>query len=497
MENLMKILILEDMATDAYLIEYTLRKANFSFITKRVDTREEFIKAFDEFVPDVVLSDHSLPQFNSREALKIFKTKNTNIPFILVTGTVSEEFAVDCLKLGAHDYILKDNLTRLPSAITNSIKQTQTEREREEAIVALKKREEHFRSLIENSTDVINIVDKSGIIKYSSQSVRSVLGYEPEEFTGKEIFEYLHPQDIEKIKSLCQNWIKDGERTNTIEFAIRDKNNSWKWIEGIVKAYSPDGVTKDLIINSRDVSERKKTEELLKEQNAELEKINSELDRFVYSASHDLRAPLKSLLGLVKLAYMDVEKDDYTFIEKYLVMMEQSIGKLDNTIKDIIYYSRNSRMEIVKDEIDFNVLINEAFEKLRYMDGMEKIGKIVTIDNTEPFFSDKTRLSIVFNNIISNAIKYRDNRKESCLEITIHTDSEKALIVIKDNGIGISEKYIDKIFNMFYRATEQSEGSGLGLYIVKETIDKLQGKIQVKSVMREGTEFTIEVPSFK
>ena len=487
--------MLEDMPADAEMIEYILRKANFSFTTKRVGTREEYIRSFEEFKPDVVLCDHSLPDINSEEALQIYKSKNIVIPFILVTGTVSEEFAVSCLKLGAHDYILKENLIRLPSAITSAIRQKKIEVEREAAIIALIKSEEHFRSLIENSTDVINVIDKSGIIKYSSQSIESVLGYKPAELIGKDIVEYFHPNDREKMKEMLQNCIVGFEGTNTLELMIRHKNNLWKCLEGIVKVYNSDGINESLIINSRDVSERKKSQELLKRQNMELEKINSELDRFVYSASHDLRAPLKSLLGLIKLSYMDVEKNDYSYIEKYFNMMEKSIEKLDNTIKDIIYYSRNSRTDIAKERIDFENLINETFDKILYMDGMEQIDKVVTINNSIPFFSDKTRLSIVFNNIISNAVKYRDIRKESNLQISVRADGEKAIITIKDNGIGISEKYIDKIFNMFYRATEQSEGSGLGLYIVKETIEKLNGTIEVKSQIREGTEFIIKVPS--
>jgi len=497
MGNKIKILMLEDLLADAEMIEYTLHKANFNFTTKRVETKEQYIKSFEEFEPDVILCDHSLPDINSEEALQIYKSKKSNIPFILVTGTVSEEFAVSILKLGAHDYILKDNLTRLPSAIANTIKQKQAEEDKEAAFIALRKSEEHFRRLIENSTDIINIIDKSGIIKYSSNSIENALGYKPEELIGKEIINYFHPDDQEKIKIMLKNSTDGFEGVNTVELMIRQKNNLWKCIEGIVKVYNPDGKNEDLIINSRDVTERKKNEELLKKQNTELEKINSELDRFVYSASHDLRAPLKSLLGLIKLAHMDMAKNDYGFIEKYFTMMEQSIEKLDNTIKDIIYYSRNSRTEITKEKIDFYELINETFDKVRYMGGMDEIEKIVNINNPYAFFSDKTRLSIVFNNIISNAIKYRDIRKDCRLVININTDIEKALISIEDNGIGIAEKYIDKIFNMFYRATEQSEGSGLGLYIVKETVEKLKGKIEVKSVAREGTEFILEIPSLQ
>jgi signal transduction histidine kinase len=122
--------------------------------------------------------------------------------------------------------------------------------------------------------------------------------------------------------------------------------------------------------------------------------------------------------------------------------------------------------------------------------------KIISIDETFPLFSDAIRLSIIFNNLISNSIKYRHPRKEkSFFSVSIKVYSEKAVITVEDNGIGIGEKYLDKIFNMFFRATEKSEGSGLGLYIVKEALDKLKGCIKVESIINNGTKFIIEIPN--
>ncbi|HEX8038738.1 MAG TPA: response regulator, partial [Chryseosolibacter sp.] len=144
MDKVLKILMLEDLQDDVGLIERTLRKEGMNFSGRRVDTHDEFTESLKTFQPDVILSDHALPQFNSIEALKIVRKQSVNVPFILVTGTVSEEFAVSCLKEGADDYVLKSNMVRLPSAIQTALKQRQLEQKRRKAEYALRKQNEEL-----------------------------------------------------------------------------------------------------------------------------------------------------------------------------------------------------------------------------------------------------------------------------------------------------------------------------------------------------------------
>jgi signal transduction histidine kinase len=368
MENKLKILLLEDVEDDAGLVENVLRKGEIEFVSLRVDTRDEFIEAVRTFQPDVVLSDHALPQFNSSEALKICQREGLQGPFILVTGTVSEEFAVNCLKQGADDYILKSNLSRLPSALSNALKQRQVE------------------------------------------------------------------------------------------------------------------------------SKRKEAEKALRSQNEKLIKANSELDSFVYSVSHNLRSPLASVLGLLNLANKENNDPDNVF-GKYFAMMEHSIHKLDDTLKEILDYSRNNRIEVAKDEIDIGNLIWKCFSELQYLE-VGDIKKKVTAKGNGVLISDAHRLSIILNNIISNAIKYRDTNKDWAeINIDVDTTDEHTTIYCQDNGIGIDKQYLPRVFEMFYRATEYSDGAGLGLYIAKETVEKLEGTITIKSEMGKGTTIIISVPN--
>jgi len=259
----------------------------------------------------------------------------------------------------------------------------------------------------------------------------------------------------------------------------------------IVENGSVTGVT----IYSRDITLQKKTEDLLKEQNQELTKINSELDRFVYSASHDLRAPLMSVKGLLNMIKIDKDKEA---TEHYLKLIETSVNKLDNFITDIIHYSRNSRMEVIPKLIDFNGLVNESIQSLKYMDEADHVRSIVNVKTEAEFYSDPGRLLIIFNNIIANAVRYHDKwKKDSFVQIDITTDNSKAVVKFTDNGIGIADEFKDKVFKMFFRATADSKGSGLGLYIVKSTVEKLGGIIRMNSQLGEGTSFEIDVPNLK
>jgi signal transduction histidine kinase len=200
-----------------------------------------------------------------------------------------------------------------------------------------------------------------------------------------------------------------------------------------------------------------------------------------------------SVKGLLNMIKLDPEKKN---ADQYLALIEKSVNKLDHFISDIIHYSRNARMDVMQKEIDFNELLQESIDTLKYMEGADKVQSIRNITVTAPFCSDYSRLLMVFNNIISNAVLYRDTRKEdSYLKIDIQVDAAKATLRFSDNGIGIPEEYVDKIFKMFFRANADSKGSGLGLYIVKGVLEKLEGTVSVQSKVGQGTTFVIEVPN--
>jgi len=364
-EKKLKILMLEDNPEDAFLIERVLRKDNMVFVAERVDTREEFVESIGRFQPDVVLSDHGLPRFNSREALRISLKERATAPFILVTGTMSDEIAISCLREGADDYILKGNLSRLPSAIRRAIKERRLEKLKREA-----------------------------------------------------------------------------------RFALR-------------------------------------------QQNRELVKVNSELDKFVYSVSHQLRGPLASVMGLLNVAESKPRN-----IDEIHAMMRRSVMKLDETLKEIIDYSNNARSEIATEEIDWQVLTDTTIERLQYLQNAKKVKFQIDLSEAQfPFYSDPQRLAIIFSSIYSNCILYCASDKTPLVQTKIVVAYDTVTITISDNGIGINEHCLPSVFNMFYRASERSMGAGLGLYITKETVKKLGGRIDIQSREQRGTTLMLALPN--
>lgn len=368
MEGTLNILCLEDSTDDFGLINHHLKKANIDYLSRRVESREEFIQALNETTVDIVLSDHSLPQFNSLDALTMVRRNNPGLPFILVTGAVSEEFAVNCLKLGADDYVLKKNLKDLPQVIENAV-----------------------RARAEESRKARMAAD-------------------------------------------------------------------------------------------------------LARRNEELAKLNKELDSFVYSVSHNLRAPLRSVLGLLNLTRME---EDMETIRSYHDLMEKSIRKLDENLAEILDYSRNCAQELKIEQVDIEAVTMDTFEKLMFMPGFDKLEKVTSFDQRIPYHGDSYRLSVILNNLISNAVKYRDLKKtKQVLRIEAVVHKNELRLEISDNGIGIQDGQLPKLFRMFSRATDQSEGVGLGLYIVKEAVDVLKGEISVASKAGEGTTFTLRIPNY-
>lgn len=238
----------------------------------------------------------------------------------------------------------------------------------------------------------------------------------------------------------------------------------------------------DLIFNKREI------------ENQELKTANYELDRFVYSTSHDLRAPLNSMLGLIEIAKDDTNED---ITREHLIMLKRSAKKLDGFICDILDYSRNARMEVAMEEINFKELITDITENLKFIgDNNRAIEFITEISGETSIYSDKNRLITILGNLISNAIRYQNAQiANPYVRIQIQISQTETRIVIEDNGIGMSEEVHSKIFDIFYRVSHESVGSGLGLYIVKEAVNKLSGEIKVQSEIGKGTTFLIKIPN--
>ena len=245
-------------------------------------------------------------------------------------------------------------------------------------------------------------------------------------------------------------------------------------------------------ITGRVMSDNKMAEQKLSRQNVELEQTNRELDRFVYSVSHDLSAPLKSILGLVNIGRLTKNSDEQL---SYLGKIESSVRKLEVFIREVLEYSQNKRLDSVKEQFKLKDLCTEILDNLKYIEEYGNVEVDLNGLSEMEMTSDKTRLKIILNNLLTNAVKYQKRipGHRHVIKVSSLQKSNKVLIDIEDNGEGIHPDVQNKIFNMFFRGHHRSSGSGLGLYIAKEAAEKMGGNILVKSEYGKGATFTVEL----
>ncbi len=231
----------------------------------------------------------------------------------------------------------------------------------------------------------------------------------------------------------------------------------------------------------------------LQQQNTDLLTSNTALEQFAYVVSHDLRSPIASMQAILDLSKTETNLEN---LREYQKFQDISLKKLDEFVTDILHYSKNTKTEIVYTKIDFKEFLQEVITQHRYDDNSAAVKISIEIDQKTDFYTDTYRMGIVFNNLIANALRYSDLKKpQPNLLIQGFCNEDKAIISFIDNGIGIEKEYLEKIFDIFYRANTHAKGTGIGLYLVREYLQKIKGTVNVRSVFGEGTEFVIDIPN--
>ena len=226
--------------------------------------------------------------------------------------------------------------------------------------------------------------------------------------------------------------------------------------------------------------------------------MNNQRSNFVHEndpclyLAHDLRAPLMSVKGLLDLMRNESGREN---LEYYFGLLEQSVDNMNQSITDILTKLKNERVEMQPQEVDFKKIAEEAIQSLHYMAGAESLKIILAVDEHGPFFSDHNSLFSIFSNLLSNAIRYRDKNKDSFLKIDVTVTRKGAMAIFQDNGIGIDEASHARVFDKFFRVNHEYGGSGLGLTIVKTSLDKIGGNIRIQSRIGEGTTFFLQIPN--
>ncbi|MEO7988711.1 MAG: PAS domain-containing sensor histidine kinase [Chryseolinea sp.] len=338
-----------------------------------------------------------------------------------------------------------------------------------------------FRELVENAVDVSIVIDKTFRIRYLSSSTTRVFGIEHVSLVGRNLQDFVNKQTLDAWKDSVK---ATATRVFTdVPFTTQNGKQFYFDIQvsNLLENYS----VKGLVLNLHDITAKKE-----KEQSLLL--ANQQLDQVIFKTTHDLKAPLQSALGLVSLA----ERASPDEKDQYIAMIKKSLVKLDSFIDEMTHFFRHDKLALQRQHIDLEQLLTEEIEILQNQFHTHKVATTITLSGQVDFYSDLVRVRTIVTNILSNAMKYCDVRKTSSfVKIYATVTGDFCDICITDNGIGIEPEGKKKIFDLFFRSTNQSQGTGIGLFIVKDTIQRVNGTIEVDSIFGEGTAFRIRIPN--
>ncbi|HLW21345.1 MAG TPA: hybrid sensor histidine kinase/response regulator [Cyclobacteriaceae bacterium] len=301
--------------------------------------------------------------------------------------------------------------------------------------------------------------------------------------TGVEFFEKLREFKPDPIRILLTGYSDIASVIDAI-----NKGEVYRFID---KPWNIDQI-KNAIINAADLYETRKE---LKYKGDKLKKTNSEMNLFIRSLSHDLRGPLMSISGVSKLAMTEI---DDASAKEYFEMIDSATVKLDDFIHKMLDFYRSTKIDNIVIPIDFKRVVEQQFTAYQEKWDLTDIELSVHVDQKEDFYSDDGKIRVILNNLIGNAYKFqKEDSDRKIIEVDISVEGDIAIIKVSDNGIGIEENHQVDVFNLFHRATQRNVGSGLGLYMVKESVEQIKGQINLQSTVGEGTTIEISLPNLK
>lgn len=500
MKELTKILFVEDVQSDAELIWREIERDMIAFGKVLVDNEQDYIAAIESFKPDLIISDYSLPQFDGLTALTIKNRLLPGIPFILVTGSVNEQTAVDIMKAGADDYVIKDNLARLGGAIRSAIAKKEALRIKETAIDALRESEERFRLAVENSPVPVMIHDEDGKVLILSKGWTHYSGYSITDLPTVEAWsKAAYGSENGPEKNNIDRLFSIGETTNDGERTIRTRGGDsriWEFhTTALGRVSEGRRVLQSLAI---DVTDSRKMQELLTSERDRAEENDKLKTAFLHNISHEIRTPMNAIIGFTALMSEPGQSDDLRASYSEIVM--NSCNQLVGVVSDIIEISNIEAGIMTYRRETFNVKSQLASLHRQYqIKAAEKkltFNYVTKLSEDESVIeADLSKLVTILTSLLNNAFKFTH---EGTVEFGCEKEGDFLRFYVSDTGIGITQEEHSKIFERFYQvehsASRGYEGAGLGLAISKAYAEYLGGKLWVESLPEEGSCFVFTVP---
>ncbi|WP_158798527.1 ATP-binding protein [Pedobacter sp. L105] len=509
-----KILYLRNPPHDAEHLLEILEELTPTYEYLAVQTMEDYINCLQEFRPDIIMADEDINTFNTREALDVIGHQEKDIPFILISSASREDYALEFLKAGAVDYVLKEKPQRLLFVLFNQVARLRAISDMEQALrekerlykrnladtTALKisekqmmKSKANLRTLFDHTdTAYFMVNDDFKVISYNLPALRMTEEFsQPTLAVGSHILDFFPAQRKPEIINIIQR-VMDGESVSYHStFPDHKGDDRWysiKWI----------GVGNDqrkhwgFILSVRDITKSKTIEMTLAETNIELTKRNKSLEQFTYIVSHNLLAPVANIVSLTELL-KDVTASEH---EELVEGLQTSIKTMHTIIKDL-----NQTLQVKdavhkkKEEVHFRQLVEEITFSINNLMISEEVSLHCDFEAKQSLFTVRGYLYSIFYNLMLNSIKYRRPEEAPIISIKSMVNMDQIFLTFEDNCKGIDmEKNGAQLFGLYKRFDTSIEGRGMGMFMVKTQIEELNGSIEVESQLGKGTKITIRFP---
>ncbi len=511
MSKPLRVLIVEDSEDDAELIVNQIERSGYEPSYERVDNLDAMTTALEKEQWDVVLADYSLPRFSATAALNLLQSKQLDLPFIIISGSIADGIAVAAMKAGAHDYLMKGNLARLVPVIERELHEAANRRDRQQIQSALRASEDRWQLALRGNNDGIWDWNIQSNTVFFSARWKEMLGYTEDEITNhfEEWSKQVHPDDLNWVTEALQDHLAGKTQFYRTEHRIRCKDGKYKWILARGQALWDEAGNPIRMVGSHtDITPAKQMEEALRQQAETLAEANRLKDEFLAIVSHELRTPLNAILGWSQM--LRNRKFDEAKVAQALETIERNAKLQKQLIEDLLDVSCTiqGKLNLTVAPTNLVPIIEAAIETLQTAADAKAIQVKFLVDDSVALVSgDANRLQQVVWNLLSNAIKFtpQGGRVEIRLSKGERQDSSSspvAYIQVSDSGIGIKAEFLPYVFDRFRQEnssiTRCYGGLGLGLAIVRDLVELHGGTVQADSPGEgQGTTFTVRLPLIK
>ncbi len=489
----LRVLLLEDSRLDEKIIAAQLRHGGLACAMQRVDARAPFLSALQDWRPDVVLSDYNVPGFGGEDALRITRERHPDMPFLFVSGALGEHAAVELLKLGATDYVLKDRLERLVPSIERALRESREKVERLQAEERLRERERTLSTLMRNLPGMAfrARIRRPWYLDFASEGCLALTGWEPGVFAPGGLIDFgsiIHPEDAERVAAETNAAHASGTQlTTTYRIRTRDGEERWMWVRAVTHP-GADGEGPVIEGFVTDITPQKLAEAEI------LRRIEFE-QQLIGIVSHDLKNPLQAILfGASTLLKREAIDEVGTRLARRILSSTERATRMINDLLDFTQVRLGSGLPVSPRDVDLRDLAAQVLDEFDQIHPDRRI--VFTAPPTLRACVDPGRITQALSNLVQNALTY--SPRDTPVAIGLEVDGDDAVLQVHNSGEPIAPDKLADVFEPLRRgvvvASSNTRSIGLGLFIVASIVRAHDGAVSVRSTTEEGTVFTVRLP---